>query len=90
MMATSIDAIDAQTASRVTRNIDLVRRHLLSVIANPALLDRIPDNGEVVLIPDDDPELAEANLEGGMRRIRQGQDITFIHLRASNELLSSE
>jgi len=84
-MATKLDGIDEATASRVTRNVDLVHRHLLAIIADPSLLERIPDGGAVVLIPDDDPELAAANLEGGMRRVRQGEDVTFLHVRPQAE-----
>lgn len=37
----------------------------------------------IVLTPEDDPELAEANWAGGMRKCRAGQDLIVIHVLAT-------
>ncbi len=82
-MATDADTRDAATVSRVSRNLDLLRRFTLRVFDEPSLLDEIPHDGTLVSIPDDDPELAETNRPGGMRLVREGQNITFRHVRAA-------
>lgn len=64
-MTTPSEAIDPDTTSRVSRNIDLTRWFTLSILEDPAILDEVPDGTIVVLLPDDDPDLAETNLQGG-------------------------
>lgn len=83
MTTTTTTELDAATISRVTRNLELAGRFTLSIFEDPSILDEIPDDGEIVLIPDDDPELAESNLRGGMRSVREGKNITFRHIRAA-------
>ncbi len=45
------------------RNLELAEGHLLQVLEHPEILDHIPDGAHVILLPTDDPELFEANLE---------------------------
>ena len=40
---------------------------LQSILADPSILDEIPEGAAVYLLPDDDPELVEANLNGAER-----------------------
>jgi hypothetical protein len=82
-MKTVTTELDEATISRVSRNLNLAGRFTLAAFNDPSILDDIPDNGEIVLIPDDDPELAESNLRGGMRSVREGKNITFHHIRAA-------
>lgn len=79
---TSTPIIDDATRSRVARNLELARRLTLTIVEEPALLDQIPDGGTIILLPEDDPELAEANLRSGRRLVRAGRDVTFRHLPA--------
>ncbi len=44
------------------RNLDLAEEHLLHVLEHPEILEQIPDNAHVILLPGDDPELFESNL----------------------------
>ncbi len=67
-MAPDVETFDAATVSRVSRNIDLLHRYTLTLFEEPSLLDEIPNGGEIVFIPDDDPELAESNLRSTTRR----------------------
>ncbi len=82
-MKTVTTELDEATISRVTRNSGLAGRFTRSIVENPSILDEIPDNGQIVLIPDDDPELAESNLRGGMLSILEGKNIRFRHIRAA-------
>jgi hypothetical protein len=44
------------------------------VLEHPELLDEIPDGAEVILLPKDDPELYQANLEAA-HKSRHNDDI---------------
>lgn len=46
------------------------------------MLEDLP-SGMLVLLPDFDPELAEINLNIGVAALREGENVTFHHLRAS-------
>ena len=80
-MTTPREAIDADATSRVNRNIELARRFTLALFEDPAKLDELPDGATLVLLPDDDPDLAESNLQGGIRMVRAGMDVVFRDLR---------
>ncbi|MBS1251089.1 MAG: hypothetical protein MAG451_00119 [Anaerolineales bacterium] len=45
------------------RNLDLAEEHLLHVLEHPEILEQISDDAHVILLPVDDPELFEANLQ---------------------------
>lgn len=54
-MATAAATYDAATVSRVSRNLDLLRRFTLRVFEDPSLLEEIPSGGTLVFISDADP-----------------------------------
>ena len=66
----------------VERNLELAERLLVAGFDDPALLEAVPDGATIVLLPDDDPELAAYNLELGLASIRRGRDVYFRHVRA--------
>jgi hypothetical protein len=57
---------------QVLRNLDLVEHFLGQALDDPSMLDTIPDGGTIVLLPADDPELADANL-------RTARDLAMAH-----------
>ena len=60
-MATTI--ISASDTTVVSRNIALTSEVLRSMLEEPEVLDQLPANFELVVLPDDDPELRLYNLE---------------------------
>lgn len=52
-----------------------------AVLADPTLLDQIPNGVTLVLLPDDDPELAAEQVEAGLFAVREGRDVLFRHVR---------
>jgi len=66
------------------RSLELSRRWAKAVLADPALLDGIPDGCDLELLPDDDPELAELNVELGLAALRRGFNVYFRHVRLSD------
>lgn len=75
--------VDSMSAAIVTKNLELVRRFTLSIFEDPSLLDDIPDGITLVLIPDDDAELAQANIVIALGAIRSGWDVLVRHVRPS-------
>lgn len=58
---TDIYVIDPLTAEMTARNIRLTGRFIAEILETPEILDGIPDDATVVLLPPDDPELAQYN-----------------------------
>ena len=76
----SDETIDRQTAEQTTKNIKLAGRFLREVLANPDLLAQVPQDASVVILPSDDPELAEYNRSLAARLIERGEDVIMIRL----------
>jgi hypothetical protein len=55
--------LNPMTVEMTTRNIRLTGRFLAEVMDDPDILNEIPDDAIVVLIPPDDPELAQYNID---------------------------
>jgi Family of unknown function (DUF5647) len=81
-VTTSTD-IDRKSAAQVVKNLELGRRHSLSIFEDPSLLDDIPDGITLILIPDDDEELAKANMEMMVGAVRSGRDVLVRLVRPS-------
>ena len=48
---------------KVEQNILLTHRIMMRLIVEPAIFDSLPDKFELVILPDDDPELRSYNLD---------------------------
>ncbi len=60
---------------QTTKNIHLAGRFMREVLADSTLLERTPDGSTLVLLPNDDPDLAAANLDLASRITEQGQEV---------------
>ncbi len=76
---TDDSTIDEATAAQVTRNIELAFEFTSAIFADPSQADGMPMGATVVLIPDDDPDLAEANLATAITAFRSGRDVFLRH-----------
>ncbi len=50
------------------------------VLDDPAFLEAVPDKAEVFFLPQNDPELCEANLELGKARQAEGWQVAYISI----------
>jgi hypothetical protein len=57
---------------QVLKNLDLVEGFLHDIIDAPKLLDGIPDGTTVVLVPEDDTELGDANVKAARALLHRG------------------
>ncbi len=68
------------------KNNELFAIFMQHVLDNPDLLDQIPDDANIIFLPDSDPALCQANLELGQEREREGAQVTFIRIEMVAEL----
>lgn len=78
--ATPLESVEQDALGRDT---ELWSGFLRSIVDDPAVLDDIPGGAAVVLLPDDDPELAEINLQRSLEAARSGTDVYIRHVRLS-------
>lgn len=86
MSANAARARATDEASGLTRRalgttFDLVR----DVLTDPSILEGIPEDATLVLVPTDDDELAAAEVEQGLAALRRGEDVYFRHVRARKD-----
>lgn len=63
------------------RVIELTSAFMESIAANPAVAPMIPDGATLILIPDNDPELAAHNVSLGIGAIAAGENVYFLHVQ---------
>ena len=83
-MTAGVDAVDPAVIAIANKNLDLARLFGLAIIADPSMLDDIPNGVQLVLLPDDDPDLVQTNIAIGLKAIRQGKDVYFRHVRVAD------
>lgn len=68
----------------VERNIQLTGDFTRYLLQNPKILNTLPDNFELVILPDNDPELQEYSLELlNQRQMVIEQPIVIVWMRAA-------
>lgn len=78
MICSSEDSLDA-------RDIELSVAFVTAFYDDVSILDDIPNSSTLILIPDDDPELAEINLKQGIRSARAGADVYIRHFSRTKQ-----
>jgi len=70
----------------VERNAQLTGNFMHYILDHPKILDSLPDQFELVILPEDDPELRRYNLDLLDTFGSQGRPIVFVRLKSSKEL----
>ncbi len=66
---------------QVRRNDELFALFMQQVLENPALTRKIPKKAEIIFLPENDPELYQANIELGKRvKAREGKRVVYIKI----------
>ncbi len=67
---------------------ELVRKNLVLglefdkyLIEHPALIEKIPQGADVVLLPEYDRELYEANMRLARKRAKEGEKVVFVRIK---------
>lgn len=69
----------------VERNIALLDNMMRYLLAEPHVFSALPDNFELVILPEDDPEIRLYNLELLDRLGSQGKPIVFARIKSAQE-----
>ena len=69
----------------VERNLLLTGELMKYLIEHPQVLTTLPDYFEVIILPDDDPELRLYNLELLDKYSVEGKSIVFVRMHISSE-----
>jgi hypothetical protein len=72
---------DSETVDRIDRYFEVVSDFVQAVFDDPSLLDESPDGSNLVFVPENDPELADVNLQGAERMARAGHAVHVYHQR---------
>lgn len=62
----------------VRRNIEMSAEFSRYLFEHPELEDSIPDDSELVFLPEDDPQLNEFNLKMGKDMEKAGDNVLFV------------
>ncbi len=79
----------------VRRNLELMNDFMQAAFKDVSLLERIPRGAQVVILPDDDPELCAINEGMAARMVQRGEQVVVIRMerpakpRIEMELLSA-
>lgn len=80
------DKEESRREDIVDRNIEIGFDFTERILADPGLMPNLPNDSLIVLLPDDDPELANANLEGAIRAARRGRNVYLFHVSSTETL----
>lgn len=73
-----------RSQSATERDIELSVAFVNAFYEDVSILDDIPNGSTLVLLPDDDPELAEINFRSGIEAARNGADVYIRHFAGTN------
>lgn len=64
----------------IKKNLDLLDTFMKYAFDHPDILDEIPPDAELVILPKGDPELYEANKWLAESLVNQGKKVVIVHL----------
>lgn len=64
----------------VNKNLDLLAEFMKYAFDNPDALDKIPNNAELVILPENDPELYEENIKTAKIHQKRNVPVTIVKM----------
>lgn len=74
----------------VERNIALSGQIMKYLLDHPRMFDVLPDDFELVILPEDDQDITLFNLELLKKRSQQGKPVVLARVKSSAEKITSE
>jgi hypothetical protein len=65
----------------VKKNLDLLNEFMKYAFENPKVLEEIPPEAELIILPIDDPELYEYNKKIANKVLSQGKKVIFVKMK---------
>jgi hypothetical protein len=72
---------NARSDDLAKRNLDLLDDFMRYAFDHPAILDQIPQDVQIVILPTDDPELSAQNRQMASALCAQGEKVVLIKLK---------
>lgn len=72
----------------VDKNLDLLLEFMKYAFDNPEILDQIPREAELVILPEDDPKLLKENLKTIEKLQKSNKTIAIIRMKAPQATIS--
>ena len=73
--------------SAIKKNLDLLNEFMKYAFDYPEVLDKIPPEAELVILPVDDQELTEYNRKMADKMFSQGKTIVFVKMKRPEPLI---
>ncbi len=86
MAATKVTLQTKKPNKAVERNITLLGNLMRYLLAKPRILNSLPDNFELVILPDDDPEIRLYNLALLDTYGSKGKPVVFVRMKSSRRV----
>ena len=68
-------------ALAIKKNLDLLNEFMKYAFENPKVLEGIPPEAELIILPIDDPELCEYNRKTADRIKAKGEKVVFVKMK---------
>lgn len=68
-------------ALAIKENLDLLNEFMKFAFEKPEVLDRIPPDAELIILPVDNPELYEYNQKTADKMLSQGKKVVIVKMR---------
>jgi hypothetical protein len=65
----------------IKKNLDLLNEFMKYAFENPKVLEGIPPEAELIILPIDDPELYEYNKKAADKMMSKGKKVVFIKMK---------
>lgn len=63
-----------------TKNLILSTEFDRYILEHPEIAEKIPMNAQIVLLPENDPELCEMNIKIAKQQHEEGQSVVYVHI----------
>lgn len=83
MAETIVTAQTSKPENVVERNVALLGHLMRYLLEEPHIFNALPDNFELVILPDDDAEMRRHNLELLDAFVNEGKPVVFVRLKSS-------
>ena len=65
----------------IRKNLDLLNEFMKMAFDQPDILDKLPKGAELVILPENDPELYKANLKIKQSLEKKGEEFVIVKMR---------
>jgi hypothetical protein len=72
--------ISQRSGESIDLNLDLIRRYIQAQLEDVDNMEQVSEGAEMVLLPDEDPEWFERNLEMVVKSVRGGANVYARHV----------